>query len=30
MLTRGRRQSVTLDSQGGGQIVKATITLSRS
>lgn len=29
MLTRGRRQSVTIDSQGGGQTVKASITLSR-
>jgi hypothetical protein len=27
--TRNRRQSVTIDSQGGGQIVKASITLSR-
>jgi hypothetical protein len=30
MVTRNRRQSVTIDSQGGGQIVKASITLSRS
>jgi hypothetical protein len=30
MLTRNRRQSVTIDSQGGGQIVKASISLSRS
>lgn len=30
MVTRSRRQSVTIDSQGGGQIVKASITLSRS
>jgi hypothetical protein len=30
MVTRQRRQSVTIDSQGGGQIVKASITLSRS
>jgi hypothetical protein len=30
MLTRNRRQSVTIDSQGGGQIVKASITLSRN
>ena len=30
MVTRGRRQSVTIDSQGGGQIVKASITLSRT
>jgi hypothetical protein len=29
MLTRNRRQSVTIDSQGGGQIVKASIALSR-
>ena len=29
MLTRNRRQSVTIDSQGGGQIVKASISLSR-
>lgn len=27
--TRGSRQSVTFDAQGGGQIVKASITLSR-
>jgi hypothetical protein len=30
MITRGRRQSVTIDSQGGGQVIKASITLSRS
>jgi hypothetical protein len=30
MVTRSRRQSVTIDSQGGGQIVKASISLSRS
>lgn len=30
MVTKGRRQAVTIDSQGGGQIVKASITLSRS
>lgn len=30
MLTRNRRQSVSIDSQGGGQIIKASITLSRS
>jgi hypothetical protein len=30
MITRGRRQSVTIDSQGGGQIVKASMTLTRS
>jgi hypothetical protein len=29
MQTRNRRQSVTIDSQGGGQIIKASITLSR-
>lgn len=30
MVTRGRRQSVTLTSQGGGQAVSATITLRRN
>ena len=30
LLTRNRRQNVTIDSQGGGQIVKASITLNRS
>jgi hypothetical protein len=30
MVTHNRRQSVTIDSQGGGQIVKASITLSRN
>jgi hypothetical protein len=30
MVTRSRRQSVTINSQGGGQIVKASITLRRS
>lgn len=30
MVTRSRRQSVTIDSHGGGQVVKASITLSRS
>ncbi len=30
MLTHGRSQSVTIDSHGGGQVVKATISLSRS
>lgn len=30
MLTRGRRQSVSIDSQGGGQFVKASITLHRN
>lgn len=30
MLTRNRRQSVTIDSQGGGQIVKVSISLSWS
>ena len=29
LVTRNRRQSVSIDSQGGGQIVKASITLSR-
>lgn len=29
IVTRNRRQSVSIDSQGGGQIVKASITLSR-
>lgn len=29
MVTRNRRQSVSIDSQGGGQIIKASITLSR-
>ncbi|HSP48982.1 MAG TPA: hypothetical protein VLN61_02115 [Pseudolabrys sp.] len=30
MVTRNRRQSVTIDSQGGGQVVKASISLSRN
>jgi len=30
IVTRGHRQSVNIDSQGGGQIIKASITLSRS
>jgi len=30
MLTRNRRQSVNIDSQGGGQTIKASITLSRN
>lgn len=30
MVMRGRRQSVTIDSFGGGEIVRATISLSRS
>ena len=30
MLTHGRSQSVTIDSHGGGQVVKATISLTRS
>ena len=30
MVTRNRRQSVDIDSHGGGQIVKASITLSRN
>ncbi|MGA2568473.1 MAG: hypothetical protein ABSF41_16785 [Pseudolabrys sp.] len=29
IVTRNRRQSVTIDSQGGGQIVKASISLNR-
>jgi hypothetical protein len=29
LVTRGRRQNVTIDSPGGGQPVKAAITLSR-
>jgi len=29
LVTRGRRQNVSIDSQGGGQIIKASITLSR-
>ena len=30
LLTRNQRQSVTIDSQGGGQVVKASISLKRS
>jgi hypothetical protein len=30
MLTRNRRQSVDIDSHGGGQVVKASITLNRN
>ena len=30
LVTRNRRQSMTIDSQGGGQIVKASISLSRN
>ena len=30
MVTRSRRQSVTIDSHGGGQVVKASISLNRS
>ena len=30
MTTRNRRQNVTIDSQGGGQVIKASISLSRS
>lgn len=30
MVTRNKRQSVTINSHGGGQIVKASITLNRS
>ena len=29
MVTRGRQQSVSIDSHGGGQVVKASITLHR-
>lgn len=30
MITRNKRQSVTIDSHGGGQVVKASISLNRS
>ncbi len=30
MVTRNRRQSVTIDSHGGGQVVKGSISLHRS
>ncbi|MFI4972716.1 MAG: hypothetical protein ACHP7H_08550, partial [Hyphomicrobiales bacterium] len=30
MMTRNRRQSITIDSHGGGQNVKASISLSRN
>jgi hypothetical protein len=30
LVTRNRRQSITIDSQGGGQVVKASISLSRN
>jgi hypothetical protein len=30
MLTRNKRQSVDIDSHGGGQVVKASITLNRN
>lgn len=30
MVTRSRRQAVTIDSHGGGQVVKASISLSRN
>lgn len=30
MVTRNRQQSVVIDSHGGGEVVKASITLSRS
>jgi hypothetical protein len=30
LVTRNRRQSITIDSHGGGQIVKASIALSRN
>lgn len=29
LLTKNRKQAVTIDSHGGGQVVKASITLSR-
>jgi hypothetical protein len=29
MVTRGRRQSISIDSHGGGQVVKASISLHR-
>jgi len=29
LVTRGKKQSVSIDSQGGGQIIKASIALSR-
>jgi hypothetical protein len=29
MVTRGRQQRVTINSQGGGRVIKASITLSR-
>ena len=30
MVTRGHRQSVAIDTQGGGQVAEASITLSRA
>jgi len=30
LVTRNRRQSITIDSHGGGQVVKASIALSRN
>ena len=30
MVTKNKRQSVTIDSHGGGQVVKASISLNRS
>jgi hypothetical protein len=30
MVTRGHRQSVAMDTQGGGQVAEASITLSRN
>jgi hypothetical protein len=30
LVTRNRRQSITIDSQGGGQVVKASISISRN
>lgn len=29
VVTRGKKQNVSIDSQGGGQIIKASITLTR-
>jgi hypothetical protein len=30
LVTRNRRQSITIDSHGAGQIVKASISLNRN
>jgi hypothetical protein len=30
LVTRNRRQSITIDSHGGGQVVKASISISRN